>query len=380
MKIKEFSQILNGYAFKSSNYISNGYRVIRITNVQSGYLEDEKPVYYEHDNKLSKYELMQNDILISLTGNVGRCALVSSDFLPAYLNQRVCCLRVDEKKVIPKFLYYILNSKKFEFDCVNSSQGIAQLNMSTEWLKEYNLEIPSIEKQKEIIKIFDKVYKKIDIRKEQIECCNNLIKSQFVEMFGTNNNSKYDMDKLNNLTYKITDGKHGGCNSEEKSGYYFVGATEIYNDKINYQTAKEITKEDFDKDYKRCDLQINDFVIVNTGATIGKSAIVTSNLADHTLLQKSVAMIRVKKDILNPLYLKYCYDVNPDMYNKGNGCARINLLLSQIKDTLIPVPPIELQNKFAQIVEQIDKQKFEFEKSLKKLEELQASLMKEYFG
>ena len=54
MKIKEFSQILNGYAFKSSNYISNGYRVIRITNVQSGYLEDEKPVYYEHDNKLSK--------------------------------------------------------------------------------------------------------------------------------------------------------------------------------------------------------------------------------------------------------------------------------------------------------------------------------------
>lgn len=180
MKIKEFSQILNGYAFKSSNYISNGYRVIRITNVQSGYLEDEKPVYYEHDNKLSKYELMQNDILISLTGNVGRCALVSSDFLPAYLNQRVCCLRVDEKKVIPKFLYYILNSKKFEFDCVNSSQGIAQLNMSTEWLKEYNLEIPSIEKQKEIIKIFDKVYKKIDIRKEQIECCNNLIKSQFV--------------------------------------------------------------------------------------------------------------------------------------------------------------------------------------------------------
>jgi len=43
-------------------------------------------------------------------------------------------------------------------------------------------------------------------------------------------------------------------------------------------------------------------------------------------------------------------------------------------------PPIELQNKFAQIVEKIDKQKFEFENSLKKLEELQASLMQEYFG
>ena len=358
MKIKDMSEVLNGYAFKSSNYINEGYRVIRITNVQSGYIEDEKPVYYEFDNKLEKYELKENDLLISLTGNVGRCALVTKDFLPAYINQRVCCLRINKEKVIPKFLYYILNSKKFEFDCINSSQGIAQLNMSTEWLKEYNLAIPAIELQKKIINIFDKVYNNINIKKNQINSCNNLIKSQFVEMFGTNKKSKYEFDILNNLTLKITDGKHGGCNSEDNSGYYFVGATEIYNDKINYQTAKEIIKNDFEKDYKRCDLKNNDFVIVNTGATIGKSAIVNSNLTDHTLLQKSVALIRTKNDVLNPLYLKYCYEINPDMYNKGNGCARINLLLSQIKKTMIPVPPIELQNEFAKIVEQIDKQKF----------------------
>ena len=53
--------------------------------------------------------------------------------------------------------------------------------------------------------------------------------------------------------------------------------------------------------------------------------------------------------VFNPLYLKYCYEANPDLYNKGNGCARINLLLSQIKETMIPVPPIELQNKFEQV-------------------------------
>lgn len=380
MKIKEISNVLNGYAFKSSDYINKGYRVIRIMNVQSGFIEDEKPVYYKYDDKFKKYELKENDLLISLTGNVGRCALVTEKFLPAYLNQRVCCLRVNKEKVLPKFLYYVLNSKRFEFDCITSSQGIAQLNMSTEWLKEYSLEIPTIEVQKNIITIFDKVYSNIDIRKKQIISYDNLIKSQFVEMFGTNKKSKYVFDSLNNLTLKITDGKHGGCNGDNNSGFYFVGATEIYNNKINYQTAKEITKNDFKKDYKRCDLKNNDFVIVNTGATIGKSAVVNSNLTDHTLLQKSVALIRTKDDVLNPLYLKYCYEINPDMYNKGNGCARINLLLSQIKETMIPVPPIELQNKFARIVEEIDKQKFEFEKSLKKLEELQSALMQEYFG
>ena len=97
-------------------------------------------------------------------------------------------------------------------------------------------------------------------------------------------------------------------------------------------------------------------------------------------MQKSVALIRTKQELINPIYLKYCYDANTDMYNKGNGCARINLLLSQIKETMIPVPPIELQNKFAEIVEKIDKQKAEIEKSLKKLEELQSALMQEYFG
>lgn len=182
MKIKDFAEILNGYAFKSSSYINEGYRVIRITNVQSGYLEDEKPVFYEYNTKLNKYELKDSDILISLTGNVGRCALVTKEFLPAYLNQRVCCLRTSTEKVLSKFLYYILNSKKFEFDCINSSQGIAQLNMSTEWLKEYSLEIPSIEEQRRIIRIFDKVYKNIKTRKKQINYCNNLIKSQFVNL------------------------------------------------------------------------------------------------------------------------------------------------------------------------------------------------------
>ena len=271
-----------------------------------------------------------------------------------------------------KFLYYYM--KKIKFDNTLHKRY---------WISEYSkLPIKELNdtEQNNFIKKMEKLEVLINTRNKQIENCNILIKSQFVEMFGTNKKSKYVFDSLNNLTLKITDGKHGGCNGDNNSGFYFVGATEIYNNKINYQTAKEITKNDFEKDYKRCDLKNNDFVIVNTGATIGKSAVVNSNVTDHTLLQKSVALIRTKDDVLNPLYLKYCYEINPDMYNKGNGCARINLLLSQIKETMIPVPPIELQNKFARIVEEIDKQKFEFEKSLKKLEELQEALMQEYFG
>ena len=249
-----------------------------------------------------------------------------------------------------KFLYYYMKNIRFD-STLHKRYWISEYSQLS--IKELNSKM-----QDEFANKMQKLEKLIELKNKQLQECNNLIKSQFVEMFGTNKKSKYPFDSLENLTLKITDGKHGGCKGEKKSGYYFVGATEIYNDKINYQTAKEITKTDFEKDYKRCDLKNNDFVIVNTGATIGKSAIVNTDLADHTLLQKSVALIRTKQELINTIYLKYCYDANPDMYNKGNGCARINLLLSQIKETMIPVPPIELQNKFAMIVEQIDKQKF----------------------
>jgi type I restriction enzyme S subunit len=190
-------------------------------------------------------------------------------------------------------------------------------------------------------------------------------------MFGTVKNSKWKNEKLENITEKITDGKHGGCKSQENSGYYFIGATEIYNDKINYEHSNQITKKDFEKDYTRCDLQLEDFVIVNTGATIGKNAIVVDKRCENTLLQKSVALIRVNKKKILPIYLKYCYEEESSLYSKGQGCARINLLLSQIRNTDIPIPPIELQNRFADIVKQIDKQKFE---SVIELREIQKNI------
>jgi len=379
-KIKDICILLNGYSFKSAKYSNDGHRIIRITNVQKGKIEDKNPVFYICDKKLEKYELKVNDILISLTGNVGRVGLVDDSILPSYLNQRVGCLRVVDKNVLPRYLFYILNSLKFENDCIKASNGVAQLNLSTEWIKEYEIEIPPLKEQQKFIKKMDLVNHSIDIRKKQVIECNNLVKSQFVEMFGNMKNSIYNKKILSEVTLKITDGKHGGCESDPNSGYYFIGATEVFNNKINYDNAKQITKKDFDIDYKRCDLKLDDFVIVNTGATIGKSAIVSDERCTKTLLQKSVALIRTDSSKILPIYIKYLYDNEPSLYNQGQGCARVNLLLSQIKNTSVPVPPIELQNKFAQIVEQIDKQKFEFEKSLKHLEEMKLSLMQEYFG
>lgn len=145
IKFGDACDILNGFAFKSKLYVNEGIRVIRITNVQKGYIEDSDPQFYplSYENELSKYMLSSGDILLSLTGNVGRVGLLPEEMLPAALNQRVACIRMKHGSPVSKmFLYSMINSDFFEADCIASSQGIAQKNMSTEWLKDYPVIIP----------------------------------------------------------------------------------------------------------------------------------------------------------------------------------------------------------------------------------------------
>ena len=228
-----------------------------------------------------------------------------------------------------------------------------------------------LEKQCEIVEKIDKVQRIIDLHKSQLDDLDSLIKSRFVELFGTLENpaQEFKWATLKELCNKITDGKHGGCTQEEGTERYFVGAREIYDDEVHYDTAPQINVA-----------EIGDFLIVNTGATIGKSAIATDIRTQHTLLQKSVALLKVKQGLLNPVFLKWCYRVNTSMYMVESASAQPNLLLSKINSTEIYVPAIGLQNRFATFVEQVDKSKLAIQQSLDKLEILKKSLMQEYFG
>lgn len=156
VRFGDICEILNGYAFKSKFYVDEGIRVIRITNVQKGYIEDAEPQFYpmSYEDELSRYILQAGDILLSLTGNVGRAGLLPESMLPAALNQRVACIRMKPKSPVSKmFLYSIVNSDFFEADCITSSQGIAQKNMSTEWLKEYPVIVPPKTMQEEYVTV-----------------------------------------------------------------------------------------------------------------------------------------------------------------------------------------------------------------------------------
>ncbi len=204
VKIGDVCEILNGYAFESSKYVSEGIRVIRIANVQKGFIENKAPQYYPitEERNIERYMLQEGDLLISLTGNVGRVALLSKDMLPAALNQRVACIRLKcPEKIYKPFLFHFLNSDYFEEQCIFSSKGVAQKNMSTEWLKEYEIPLFSIDEQKEIAVALGKIDKLIARRYEQLESLDLLVESRFVELFGDpiHNSNKLPTKKLSEV-------------------------------------------------------------------------------------------------------------------------------------------------------------------------------------
>ena len=162
-RISDIAYILNGYAFKSSMYVGKGIRVIRITNVQNGSIVDDDPKYYPFtdESAIQKYMLLNGDLLMSLTGNIGRVGIIESNLLPAALNQRVACIRLyDERLKIYLFNYFL--SEYFRKRCIASGKGMAQQNMSTDWLSNDLFPLPPLSEQRRIVTKLEELLQEID--------------------------------------------------------------------------------------------------------------------------------------------------------------------------------------------------------------------------
>lgn len=349
--------------------MGNGIPVLRTTNFTNEGVIDYSNVVTRiiTKKKIEDKYLRKGDIIIEKSGGsdkqpVGRVIYFDGPENTYLFNNFTGLLRVKDQTVWnPRYVFYSLFSnyrrggtRPFE----NKTTGLHNLK-TDDYVSRYEVIDIDMTNQIAICDQLDLVYGIIKMRQKELQKLDDLIKARFVELFGTLDSpiQKFRKATLKELCNKITDGKHGGCKLEAGTNRYFVGAREIYDDEVHYDTAPEINIEEFEKDYRRCNLEIGDFLIVNTGATIGKSAIASDERTKHTLLQKSVALLKVKQEVLNPIFLKWCYRVNKQMYMVESASAQPNLLLSKINATVIYVPSIEFQNQFADFVKQVDKSK-----------------------
>ncbi|MCP9305983.1 restriction endonuclease subunit S [Lacticaseibacillus paracasei] len=182
-RLSNYITITGGNAWKSSDYSIDGdYLVVTISNVQG-----QRNINDKIGNKISvadpgKYLLRREDILVSLTGNVGRVSRMTD--IPAVLNQRVGLIKPKTKRIDDEFLFQVLSNRRFESSMVASGQGAAQANISNNDVLSYKLLVPQdVREQSTIAHFFRNFDNTIALHQRKLEKLQELKKGYLQKMF-----------------------------------------------------------------------------------------------------------------------------------------------------------------------------------------------------
>jgi type I restriction enzyme S subunit len=191
---------------------------------------------------------------------------------------------------------------------------------------------------------------------------------------------KWPTFKLSDVCDQITDGKHGDCENQSDSGFYFLSAKDILDGRLAYENARQITPSDFDDTHKRTRLEPLDILFTNSG-TIGRMALAPAD--DRTLrttFQKSVAILKPKQSVVEPRFLYYTLLAeNRRLSDFAGGTAQKNLLLKDLRAFPIILPPLATQERIASTLSAYDDLIENNSRRIKILEEMAQMLYREWF-
>ena len=144
--------IINGFAFKGELFGTEGVPVIKIGNVNRSEFTAESMQYYKYDEALKRFEIRPGDLLISLTGTVGKedfgnVCRVSNEFEVYYLNQRNAKL-VLHSELVPEYLMYLLRNEFIKKRLIQSGTGVRQCHLHNKDLNGITFVLPAVEVQK----------------------------------------------------------------------------------------------------------------------------------------------------------------------------------------------------------------------------------------
>ncbi|SNV87596.1 restriction endonuclease subunit S [Clostridium cochlearium] len=162
---------------------------------------------------------------------------------------------------------------------------------------------------------------------------------------------------MKEICNKITDGTHKTPNYIN-DGIKFISAKDIKTGKIDLSNTKYISLEEYDEIQKRCQLEKGDILLSKSGS-IGTPVVLDTE--ESLGIFESLAVLKLKNNIVNNVYVcefLKSYSAQRKILFATKGISIKHLHLNVIKDLDVLIPPIELQNQFADFVKQIDKLKF----------------------
>lgn len=342
-------------------------------NADFGEVHPEARLYCNKPVKIAN----KNDVLLSVRAPIGALNIANEK---CCIGRGLCAITENENISYYKYIYYALKRKKEELIAKGTGSTFKAINKTS--IESIKIPLPPLDVQKHIANILDKTQEIIDGHKKQLAELDDLIKAVFYEMFGdpVANEKGWEIKTLKDVCNKITDGTHHSPLNYEKGDYKYITAKNIKKDGFDLSQLTYVTKADHKEIYSRCNPQFGDILYIKDGVTTGIAQINT--LHEEFSMLSSIALLKQKREIVNNYYLREVLN-NDIMYahvrrNMG-GAAITRLTIKKIELIQIPLPPLTLQTKFANIVTKIEEEKTLVKQAITESEHLFNSLMSEYF-
>ena len=316
----------------------------------------------------------KNTVIMSFKLSIGKTAITTdnvftNEAIMAFIDKGVCEINTD-------YLYYLFSGMDWN---KGTNKAVLGLTLNKATLSKIEIDIPDLITQNEVVKKLDLLSNVIQMQKQSMDKLDELVKSRFVEMFGdpVENDMEWDMAILDTICDGIGDGLHGTPEYEDNSGYPFINGNNLIDGKITItSTTKFVSCSTYEK--HRIDFTDN-CILLSINGTLGKVAYYHN---EKIMLGKSACYINLKSCVnktfvfelmRTPFFLRFLDDNSTKSTIKNVG-------LKAIRGFKLILPPIDVQNQFADFVTKIEQQKATVQKSIEKLEILKKSLMQDYFG
>ena len=342
----------------------DGYKKYVSTGAVNGnIIESDDIELVDYSSRPSRANLVacSGDILFAKMAETEKTLLLDDETEKNIYSTGFCAIRAKENIIEPKALYYLLGSSLFLNQKNTNSSGATQRAITNTGLSKIRIKLPTMEKQREFCGIMDKVVDSIELRKKQLGYFDKFTKSLFIEMFGdpVENPKKWNISTLltlgsckNGMNFHIDDfGVEINCIG--------VGDFKDYDVISNTHSLPIVSLNSMPtEDYL---LKDEDIVFVRSNGNktmVGRSIVIYPG---KNLVTFSGFCIRYRNEdssIMVPYLLRVVKteSIRMQMYGRGANIQNLNQkILASLK---IPIPPMNLQEKFVQSISSIDKSKY----------------------
>jgi type I restriction enzyme S subunit len=334
----------------------------------------------QHNQIIKRSKPERGDILYSKIGTIGKPTIVDVNF--EFSIKNVALFKLKKEMVCNKYVRYYLSSDLVHNRLVKTAGGGNQKFIPLSKLKQIEIILPPLQTQKKIVAILEKAERLKEWRKEADELTDKFLKSTFLEMFGDpmRNPKGWKKHKFKNI---INEFRYGSSNKSTETGHPILRIPNVIGNMINLHDLKysEVTPNE----YEKLRLFEGDILFVRTNGNqnyVGRCAIV-EKIHVNFIYASYLIRARINKEIILPEYLKnylyteYAKQIVKSRTRTSAGQYNINTVGLGLIDIL--VPPLELQQKFASIVQQVEQLREHQSQSKQHIDDLFNVLMQKAF-